>query len=240
MSQHLTHKRVLAAVFPELYLGGYVNKAAVNVSLCFWDFLKKTSTGLKGNNLNNICSGLYEKTQPSTLWFANTHTHTHAQHALHTCNSSTNLYAINSGSEEWLSCYPFRAEWIYKNVPHNSIVKDGCSYFFIYLFFIPFYGCLVLTVVKHFVSCIEKCYTNKAIIIVIKWVSATQLYVFVTEAFSQCEQVNRVMTELVSCHRFSRKAPTVHLGKEGARICHGSDHIADLHKTSNNVWFVAF
>lgn len=87
----------------ELYLGGYVNKSAVNVSVCLETFLKKTSTGLRGNNLNNICAGLYEKTQPSTLWF--THRHTHAQHALHTCNSSTHLYVINSDTKDWLPCY---------------------------------------------------------------------------------------------------------------------------------------
>ena len=33
MSQYLTHDKGLAAVFHELYLDGYVNKAPVNVSL---------------------------------------------------------------------------------------------------------------------------------------------------------------------------------------------------------------
>lgn len=33
MTQYLTHEKGLAAVFHELYLGGCVNKAPVNVSL---------------------------------------------------------------------------------------------------------------------------------------------------------------------------------------------------------------
>lgn len=45
------------------------------------------------------------------------------------------------------------------------------------------------------------------------------------------------MTKPVWCHRFTCAAPTAHLGKAGTCICHGSDHIAALHKTSN-VWFV--
>lgn len=37
MSKYLTHKKGLAA-FHELYLGCYINKAAVNVSVCFETF----------------------------------------------------------------------------------------------------------------------------------------------------------------------------------------------------------
>lgn len=35
MTQHLPHKNGLGCVFSEFYIGGYVNKAAVNVSVCF-------------------------------------------------------------------------------------------------------------------------------------------------------------------------------------------------------------
>lgn len=59
-------------------------------------------------------------------------------------------------------------------------------------------------------------------------------------ASSQFEQINPIMTKLVSCHGFTGGAPAVHLGKEGACICLGSDRIKAPHKTSNNVWFVAF
>lgn len=35
MTQHLAHKNGLGCVFREFYIGGYVNKAEVFVSVCF-------------------------------------------------------------------------------------------------------------------------------------------------------------------------------------------------------------
>lgn len=45
--------------------------------------------------INNICAALYERTQPSTLWF--TGTWTHAQHALHTCIHAHTCMSLTVG-----------------------------------------------------------------------------------------------------------------------------------------------
>lgn len=100
-----SQKKGLAAVFHELYLWWLCKQGCSWCECLFSDFLKKTSTGLRGNNLNNICAGLYEKTQPSTLWFAHMLS-THCTHA----TQAQNLHAINRGTKDRLSCNPFRTK----------------------------------------------------------------------------------------------------------------------------------
>lgn len=53
-------------------------------------------------------------------------------------------------------------------------------------------------------------------------------------AFVQREQINHIMTKLISRHRFTCKPRT-----PGERWCSGSDRITVLHQTSKNVWIVA-
>lgn len=43
--------------------------------------------------------------------------------------------------------------------------------------------------------------------------SSRQAAVKCSFMFSQCEQINLIMTKLVSCHRFTWEAPAVHLGE---------------------------
>ena len=112
MTQYLTHEKGLAAVFFRLYLGGFVNKAPVNVSL-FLRLSKENLNWFKGGKPKyHLCWPLQENSaihfcgsQTHTHTHTHTRTHTYAQHALHTCTSTTNLCAIiNNMTKVWLSC----------------------------------------------------------------------------------------------------------------------------------------